>query len=101
MPIYSIGNNHAKELHFGAGDIQLAAGVDKKNKGVGMLVFIPCYPPLPSGTTIDYPATKDINVNRAPVRMYFSDTTSIDQLMQSLDKIKKHMIGAQQNEKQK
>ena len=92
MPIYSVGNEGNKEIHFGTGDIKVSSGWSKNDNSIGVLVLRQ-QEPQPIGGYV-YNREEEVNEGEAPVRMIFNKLESVDVLIERLEIVKKYMKNA-------
>jgi hypothetical protein len=90
MPIYSVGNEGNKEIHFGVGDIKISSGWMNEDKSVGVLVLRQ-QEPKPIGYLEEHLPHEEVEEGEAPVRMRFDKVESIDVLIERLEKVKEYM----------
>jgi hypothetical protein len=91
MPIYSVGNEGNKEVHFGTGDVKISSGWLKDDMSVGVLILRQHDEPKGIGYLEEHLPPEEIEVGQAPVRMIFNKVESIDVLIERLEKVKEHM----------
>jgi hypothetical protein len=91
MPIYTVGNEGNKEIHFGTGDIQISSGWVKNDKSVGVLVLRQHQESKPIGHLEEHLPHEEVEEGQAPVRMTFNKVESIDVLIERLEKVKEYM----------
>jgi hypothetical protein len=93
MPIYSVGNDSNKEVHFGTGDIKVSSGWLIDDKKVGVLVFRQ-QAPRPIGGLEESVPFEELDEGVAPVRFVFNKAESVDVVIERLKKVKEYMVNA-------
>lgn len=91
MPIYSVGDEKNKEIHFGVGDIKISSGYSEGDKAVGVLALT-TQSPRPIGTYQEIEEVLDIA--ETPVMMIFNKVESVDAFIRGLERVKKYMLSS-------
>jgi hypothetical protein len=91
MPIYSVGNDKNKEIHFGTGDIKISSGWVKDDESIGVLVLRQHQEPKVIGHLEEHLPHEEVEEGQAPVRMTFTKVESVDVLIERLEKVKEYM----------
>lgn len=90
MPIVDI--DKTKQLEFGYGDIEVAAGLLQSDDTVGTVLFWNNEKRNEIGAYHEYGEDKAMSVEETPVRMLFTKIESIDVVIDALEKSKQKML---------
>lgn len=90
MPIVDV--EKSKQLEFGYGDIEVAAGLLQAEDIVGTVLFWNNGEQNEIGAYHEYGEDKVMGIEETPVRMLFTKIESIDVVIDALEKSKKMMI---------
>lgn len=90
MPIVDI--EKSKQLEFGYGDIEVAAGLLQAEDILGTVLFWNNGKQNEIGVYTEYEENKVMSIEETPVRMVFSRIESIDVVIDALEKSKQMMI---------
>jgi NAD(P)H-hydrate repair Nnr-like enzyme with NAD(P)H-hydrate epimerase domain len=93
MPIVDI--EKSKQIEFGYGDIEVAAGLLQAKDTIGTVLFWNNGKQNEIGAYHEYEENKVMSIEETPVRMVFNKIESIDVVIDALEKAKKMMIDQQ------
>ncbi|MGA5691451.1 hypothetical protein [Cytobacillus pseudoceanisediminis] len=99
MPIVDI--KKTKQLEFGYGDIEVAAGLMQSENTLGAVLFWNGEQTNEIGACHNFDEQKVVKIEETPVRMVFSKIESIDVVINALERSKQMMISGTTQDKQK